>query len=397
MQFFMPFLLLCSCLCCFGEEGSKKTICLNMIVKNEKSVITRCLASLKPIIDHWVIVDTGSTDGTQDVIREFMKDTPGELYERPWKNFEHNRNEALDLAKGKGAYFLIMDADDYLKFDPNFTLPQMSAGSYQLRIKYGGTSYQRHQIIDSSLPWRWVGVLHEVLTCDVSYSSEIMDGVTIIVGTDGARSQDPKKYEKDVVVLEEEIKKEPENTRYMFYLAQTYRDAGMPEKSVEWYRKRIAKGGWPEEVYWSMLQVGLLECGLNKPDGQIMDRFLTAYRNRPHRPEAVMYLSEMYRKQGRFDMAYTLVKSWQASPKPAARDVLFIQDWMEEFGMTFELSISAFFVGQYQEALDACGKLLAMKDLPEDLRNQVLSNQKLFLQRSLEQKESPMQPSYATG
>jgi len=45
------------------------TICLCMIVKNEAAVIERCLASVRPLIDTWVISDTGSTDGTQDLIR----------------------------------------------------------------------------------------------------------------------------------------------------------------------------------------------------------------------------------------------------------------------------------------------------------------------------------------
>ena len=147
MRFFL-ILLLCSCSGSLGAEASRKTLCLNMIVKNEKPVIARCLASVKPIVDYWVIVDTGSTDGTQDIIRECMKDVPGELYERPWKNFEHNRNEALELSKGKSDYVLIMDADDKLEFDPTFKLPQLTAGSYRLWLKLGGVSYQRHQIID---------------------------------------------------------------------------------------------------------------------------------------------------------------------------------------------------------------------------------------------------------
>src|SRR5574340_542399 len=97
----------------------KKTICLNMIVKNESKVIERCLASVKPIIDTWVIVDTGSTDGTQAIVREFLKDIPGELHERPWVNFGHNRNEALELARGKADYLLLIDADDKLAYEEN--------------------------------------------------------------------------------------------------------------------------------------------------------------------------------------------------------------------------------------------------------------------------------------
>jgi len=101
----------------------KKTICLNMIVKDENHVITRCLESVKSLIDYWVIVDTGSQDGTQDTIKNFLKDIPGELYERPWVNFGHNRNEALALAQDKSDYILFIDADDQLVFSEELSLP----------------------------------------------------------------------------------------------------------------------------------------------------------------------------------------------------------------------------------------------------------------------------------
>ena len=82
----------------FAHIIRKPKVCLNMIVKNENRIIERCLESTKPLIDYWIIVDTGSTDGAQEIIKEFMKDIPGEFYERPWVNLEHNRNETLHLA-----------------------------------------------------------------------------------------------------------------------------------------------------------------------------------------------------------------------------------------------------------------------------------------------------------
>ena len=61
-----------------------QTVCLNMIVKDEAHVIGRCLATARPLIDAWVVSDTGSTDGTQALIRELLADLPGTLLERPW-------------------------------------------------------------------------------------------------------------------------------------------------------------------------------------------------------------------------------------------------------------------------------------------------------------------------
>jgi glycosyltransferase involved in cell wall biosynthesis len=93
---------------------NRPSICLNMIVKNEAHVIARCLASARPLVDAWCIVDTGSSDGTQDKVRELMAGVPGTLHERPWKNFGHNRSEALELARTEGCdYLLFIDADEW--------------------------------------------------------------------------------------------------------------------------------------------------------------------------------------------------------------------------------------------------------------------------------------------
>ena len=79
------------------------TVCLSMIVKNETHIIKECFDSVYKFIDYWVIVDTGSTDGTQELIKNYFaeKGIPGELIERPWVSFGHNRSEALGLVMEK--------------------------------------------------------------------------------------------------------------------------------------------------------------------------------------------------------------------------------------------------------------------------------------------------------
>ena len=129
-----------------------KKICLNMIVKNESAVIQRCLESIKHLIDYWVIVDTGSTDGTQEKILSYMEDIPGELHERPWKDFASNRNQVLELSRGKGDYLLFIDADEKWSFDPDFVFPQLEKDSYLISVlEPSGVSYHREALQRSAL------------------------------------------------------------------------------------------------------------------------------------------------------------------------------------------------------------------------------------------------------
>jgi len=111
-----------------------KTICLNMIVKDESKAILKLLGSVKSIIDYWVIFDTGSTDGTQEIIQEFLKDIPGELHERPWVNFAHNRNEALKVAQKKADYILILDADHLLHVQDSFDKNSLDLDFYLIQL-----------------------------------------------------------------------------------------------------------------------------------------------------------------------------------------------------------------------------------------------------------------------
>ena len=92
------------------------TICLNMIVKDESTVILDTLRNITKYIklSYWVISDTGSSDNTKEIITSFFKELniPGELVEHKWIDFGHNRTQALQCAFNKSDYLLIFDADD---------------------------------------------------------------------------------------------------------------------------------------------------------------------------------------------------------------------------------------------------------------------------------------------
>ncbi len=360
---------------------AKQTVCLNMIVKDEAHVIKRCLDSVKSRIDYWVIVDTGSTDGTQEIIKEHLKDIPGELHQSSWKNFGYNRSEAYDLVKGKGDYILFMDADDWLEFENDFRFENLTKDAYQMWRGTEGFSYLKPQLVKGNLSWKWVGVTHEYLSNAAPHTSETLVGVKYVSGDNGASHHDPQKFAKNVKLLEEGLKDEPNNERYAFYLAESYRDSGNPTKAIEWYLKRIAMGGWEEETFWAQLQVARLENHLKVPFDIVVEAYLKAHRMRPHRPEPIYYLAEYYNQHNRHDLAYECIKGFLALPIPPQKDVLFNEDWVVQWGLPFQLSICSFYIGKHQESLEVCDVLLSSTFLPSHLKEQVEANRKFPLEK----------------
>ena len=356
-------------------SAPKKTVCLNMIVKDEAKIIRRCLESCKPLIDYWVIVDTGSTDGTQEIIKEFMKDIPGELHERPWIDFSHNRNEALDLARGKGDFLLLIDADEYFSYAHDYKLPELDKDYYNVYIdRSSATQYCRALLINNHLNWRWVGVVHEYLDADGPLTWSILEGVKNISGFDGARAQDPQVYAKDAEMIERALLKEPENTRYMFYLAQSYRDSLQQEKSLETYQKRVAMGGWDEEVYWSLLQIANLQDALDKPSETVIDGYLKAFAYRPTRAEPLYHLVRYYNHRGHYLQGYLTGRHAMTLHLEDIKDILFVQNWIYEHGIMLEYSVSAYWIGKFREAQELSFKLLANPKSPPDVRDIVQKN-----------------------
>ena len=285
----MRWIFLSLCFICSLQADPSKKICLNMIVKNESAVIRRSLTSAKPLIDYWVIVDTGSTDGTQEIIREVMKGIPGELHERPWVNFEVNRNQALELAKEKGDYLLFIDADEEFVISDPKAYAKLDQDCYLMKVHEqidNSIDYTRALLVSSRLPWRWEGVLHELLECPSHPPSYLLEGIKVVSrSAEGARAKDPKKYLNDAAVLEEALKKDPNNSRYTFYLAQSYLNAQEYAKSLKNYQKRAKMGGFDEEVFISLYVSGHLQEKLGLLSELFIDSYWKAYHARPTRAD----------------------------------------------------------------------------------------------------------------
>lgn len=355
------------------------TVCLNMIVKNEAPVIRRCLDSVRPFIDTWAIVDTGSSDDTRQLVRDALASLPGELHERPWKNFGHNRNEALQLAQPRADYLFFIDADERLELPPDYRRPRLGADGYHLNVRYGGISYARCALVASRLPWRWEGVVHEYLACGAGFKLETLEGPTVLVSHDGARSRDPDTYKKDAALLEAALRDDPNNARDVFYLAQSYRDAGQLHESREVYRRRASMPGWEEEGWFAQYQAAILEERIGSPPEVVSFAYLSAYQRRPTRAEPLVRLARFHRLRKEFHLALLYARRATSLRKPP--DLLFLDEATYSWSALDELAVAAYYVDAKDakdEGRDAVRRLLAENRFPDSERPRMLKNAQFY-------------------
>ena len=357
-----------------------------MIVKNETHIIKECFDTVYKNIDYWVIVDTGSTDGTQELIKQYFaeKGIPGELYERPWVGFGHNRSEALELCNGKADWAWMIDADDYI--EGNLELPLNipdDVDGWALKFARGEFEWWRTQIFRTGRGWKYMGILHEYPTIPDNQPkiAKLDSNYKIVARTLGARNKDIspiEKYSKDAELLEEALKTEPDNIRYQFYLAQSYFDSQQWEKAEAAYVKRVQMGGWEEEQFYAAFRIGLCRGILNKPWVEIQQAFLEAWEIRPNRAEPLHQIARVYRHMNHPRLAYLYAKMALDIPYPQD-DILFVSADVYKFGILDEVASTAFYANKPHIGYAACKKLLTENLLPESEVERVQNNFNQYL------------------
>lgn len=325
-----------------------------MIVKDESHIIVDTLRHLLKYMkfDYWVISDTGSTDGTQDLIKNFFHEQgiPGELDETPWKNFGYNRTVAFQKAYGKSDYVFVWDADDEIVGD--FKMPSpLTADVYQFIFGNDtGFRYSRNQLFNNKKRWRYVGVLHEYPAEaegeTVGPAVHISGNYYFVSGRKGSRNKDPLKYQKDAKVLEQGMIDEPENTRYVFYCANSYMSAGMYEDAIRVYKKNLQMNGWTQERYISCLEIFDCYEKLGTPELGL-PYLVESYKYSPTRVECIYRLVKYYCVKGMNEvvlMYYSLIRDYYENQYLKNRDIsthLFAKQDNYDFFLPYYMIIAS--------------------------------------------------------
>lgn len=320
------------------------------MIKNESKIIKRCLDSIINICDSICITDTGSTDDTLFLIKDYFKDKkiPYIIFNDTWSNFGLNRTNSYnnanifsDILKKNifgdiytNYYGLLLDADMILeskKFD-NIQKNSLKHNGYTIMQYNNSIIYSNIRIIKLYSNWKCIGLTHEYWDGN-DVSSLTFENIAINDIGDGGSKND--KYERDIKLLSDGIKLEPNNSRYYFYLAQSYKDNKNYLESIKYYKMRIKMGGWDEEIYISYLNIS--EAYILLGDIVRFEKYaLLGYNFRPSRSETIYLLCTVFRQlnQNLKSMHYYNIGA-NISP---TNDILFVKRLEGKFEIEYILN-----------------------------------------------------------
>lgn len=214
-------------------------LCLVMIVRDEAHVMERCLDSCLGLVSMVRIVDTGSADGTPEVIEAWAKKNriDCQVEHREWIDFATNRNQALKLGHETNAsHLLLLDADEEIRVDSSLRHRLLGSlfGSEELLFSIpmvfaDGTVVPRINLVRNSPRLEYRFRIHEDLFLDgkpcpsfslVGNPRDWKRGPHCTTKQDGARSLKAGKLERDIETLTKAWEEE-QHPRYLFFLAQT--------------------------------------------------------------------------------------------------------------------------------------------------------------------------------
>lgn len=349
---------------------------LTQIMKNEAHVITRMLNSIRPIVDIICLVDTGSTDNSIEVVKNWGEQNKIEthVFERPFDNFENSRNYSIQMARevtaGRGDDFwgFWLDADEMIEILPNFNKNNINKDLYMFNTYINVMKYTRNECYKLDKPFRFYGPVHEFIVCDdKNITSGLMDGLNVRVQMDGGswKGNIPEKYKSHAHVLEKYIDANRQDPRWIFYTAQSYHDSAcVPDnreeneerlrRSMKYYKERISRAdGYPEEIFYSQFRVGTIMRVLEMPFSQTLNELMKAYSMDPLRAEPIKAIIDHYLSVGEWNNAYLFSKFAKVNfhgKNPYPQRLLFVDEALYIWKILEVHAASSFYTGRRDEA-----------------------------------------------
>lgn len=307
-------------------EGINQRLGCIIMFKNESSCIQEMLDSTVGIVDYYVIQDNGSTDGSREIVDEFLKDKEGFVYETEWRGFGWNRNHVLQKfqkADHRCDWLTKMDCDEQLHVEEGFRLEDFDRNipAWDIQVRSPGLIYSRSWLWSTKFNWYFEEdpcheTIHLIDDNLQNYpSGNLVKSLYHTASFQGESYRVPTKYVSDALKLEEKMLRENsflEDQYHFWYIGKSYIDASAcstitPQQRIsmlnraveyfEYYLDICAEQGWDfiELIFWARFYIGQVKFTLGNTL-QGLEWVRKASEGCPGRNEGWVELAEMAMK-----------------------------------------------------------------------------------------------------
>lgn len=227
---------------------TKKSVSLCMIVKNEEKHLARCLDSIKDLVDEIVIIDTGSSDRTVEIAKQYGAKVD---YYKWDDHFSNARNYSIQQATKD--WIMLMDADDEFSSEDKEKFIHLintsdKDGHFFKTISYAGempgsntvTNLNLRLIINNG-QYAFAGAIHEQITRPdgkMDYKKFTNENIHVFhYGYLNHVAEEKDKRKRNISIIEKELKEDPYNSFHLFNLGNEYYAMGDLRKCLELFDK----------------------------------------------------------------------------------------------------------------------------------------------------------------
>lgn len=363
-----------------ADMSLKISVC--MIVKNESSNLERCLKSFRPFVDEICIVDTGSTDGTQDIARKYAdkfesfslcNDEDGLIVD-----FSMARQRSFDLATHDWVFWV--DGDDEVKNpeflrevvasfgEPETPIQVMFPYEYS-RDHHGNVNclHYRERLMYPRKSFKWVNPVHEVAICNLpGFTQKTDDRVVVVHNKNFIEKKTEPGRNLRILKSVDELNGGGGDARHLYYLGLEYGNNGFVEESIGCLNRYIEVSGWDDEKYMAYLRLIEYEVTRNRYSEAIVIAF-NAIRLKPNWGEAYFELSKCFYflAQNGDDPGGNWLRCIHFAELglsfPETKTVLFVDPVLRSHDIYKYLNVALNNIGRVDDALAAAKKGLSFK------------------------------------
>ena len=371
------------------------TIAVLLMVKNEKISIKNTIDSFKRYIDVVIVLDTGSTDNTIDIIKKTCENNKQKLYLKKtvFKSFPESRNESIEFAESvsDATFFLLMDAGDELKTHLSSKINFINA------IKTIPNNYNfglvRHNWLNNGsledhFDARFIRnknkcrydiryPVHEKFDKVSNDLTNLSDIFYLYQDRDKYGISTQSRYLKDIEMLSNAV----QNKRNLYYLGQTYLNMCDFENGFKYnllsYEKEIDDDEFGDHIIKNILiRMGYCAMRSNKSK-EIVFKYLTkAIENFTEPPiEAFIFLFSYSIEQKITNDVMIYVPKLFELKKPIGNDLTIINHGFYDYKRRNLISIVCLISNQHIElGKKACQNALKVANNPDDRNNMQIYN-----------------------